>query len=105
MKKVYISGPISGRPPEEYLPPFAKGERDLRNLGYKPVNPTTQFGRLQPLFNRLPYHLQMVIDLLRLSRCDMILLLNGWKTSRGAKLEKALADYLNIPTLNFYGNW
>lgn len=105
LKCVYIAGPITGRPTEEYLAHFARAAADLTSLGYRPLNPTTQFGRLQPLFNRLPYRLQMLIDLYRLAHCDKILLLNGWNFSRGAKLEKALADFLDIPTLNFYGNW
>lgn len=102
MKKIriYISGPISGRPKEEYLAHFAEAAASLHTQGFKPVNPTTMFGIFQPIFNRVPYKYQVLIDCLALARCQRIYLLSGWSHSRGARLERTIAAWLDIPASN-----
>lgn len=37
-------------------------------------------------------------DLMAVTECDEIYLLRGWGDSRGAKAEKAVADWLGLPT-------
>lgn len=95
-KKVYISGPISGKDYQEVLVAFHKGEKAMRNIGLRTVNPTTWWGRWHWIFEKLPYGLQLFICMCYLHGCQEILFLPGWTESRGAKLEKAFADFWDI---------
>ena len=60
-KKVYISGPITGKDYKEVLVAFQKGEKAMRNIGLRTVNPTTWWGRWHWIFEKLPYGLQLFI--------------------------------------------
>ena len=93
-KRIYISGPITGT--TDYKERFAAAADFLRKGGYKPVNPTTMFGWFQFIFEKCPYRLQVLIDCLVLSTCKGIYLMNNWRSSAGATLEKAVADFLML---------
>ena len=86
MKKVYISGKISGKPIEETERKFAEAEERLRAEGYEV---------LSPLKNGLPlesdYSSHMIIDLLMLFQADAIYMLHDWSDSNGAITELAAA--------------
>lgn len=100
-KKVYISGPISGRERDDYMRQFANAAALLRCLGYRVCNPTRKLPARWPLLYRLMgYHRVLLYDMRLLLRCDYIYMLEGWETSRGARLEKATADILGIKTMN-----
>ena len=97
MKKVYISGPISGLPREEYIEMFEEAERVLRAQGYRVLNPT----RLAPcrwpwLYKLLGYRLTLAYDLWHLKRCRKIYKIPGWQQSRGARLESMKAHQWGI---------
>lgn len=93
--RIYISGPITGH--SDYKERFAEAADTLRKAGWvKPVNPTTMFGWFQPVFNRLPYRLQVFIDCMVLSTCKGIYLMSDYNLSRGARLEKAVAEFLQL---------
>ena len=97
MKKVYISGQISGLPREIYLDNFIQAERLLRDQGYKVVNPV----RFAPcrwlwLYRLLGYRLTLLYDLWRMLRCDFIYKIPGWKSSRGAQIESCVAFHFDI---------
>lgn len=98
-QKVYISGPITGRDYDDVLLNFRKAAETVSNIGLIPVNPTTWWGRLHWIFIRFPYSLQMTICIWYLHRCQVIFLMDSWEQSRGAKLEKAFADFWGIPSL------
>jgi hypothetical protein len=100
MKRIYISGPISGIDRDVYLSSFAEAERQLRAKGYDTLNPT----RLPPsrwlwIYKVLGYRLTILYDLWHLMRCDGITMLSGWEQSNGARLEKATADIFRIETI------
>jgi hypothetical protein len=100
MKKVYISGPISGKPRREYLAEFAAAEKVLKNEGYKVINPTKfLMCRCLWLYKLLGYRLTIIYDLYKLSGCDMIYKIPGWKDSRGANIESCFAYHMKIWTL------
>lgn len=86
-QKIYISGPITGLLPEEYLPKFSKADNLLKDLGFDTVNPTCDVDHSQAktwddyLFN----------DIKHLFACDGIYMLKGWRDSRGARIEHAIA--------------
>ena len=100
MKRIYISGPISGIDRAVYLANFAKAEERLKARGYEVLNPT----RLPPsrwlwIYKVLGYRLTLLYDIWHLLRCDGITMLHGWEQSRGARLEKATAEIFNIKEL------
>ena len=97
MKKVYISGQMSGLPREEYLARFAKAESLLRQEGFTVVNPARLLPSRWPwLYRLIGYRLTLLYDLWRLSHCDLIYKIPGWKESHGANIESCWAYHQNI---------
>ena len=90
MKKMYMSGPISGLPLETVYNNFTNAEVQLLEQGYEVVN---------PLNNGLPtnatWEEHMRADLKLLMECDTIYLLKGYKDSKGAMIEYDLARILD----------
>lgn len=86
-RKIYISGGISGHSLEERRAVFARAEEELRSRGYVPVNPFNNGVSLDA-----PYGDHMRADLRMLLGCAGIYLLRGWESSRGACLERAVAE-------------
>lgn len=96
-KKVYISGQISGLSREEYMARFARAEELLANEGFNVVNPTRFIVCRWPwLYQRLGYVGTLLYDLWRLSKCDVIYKIPGWKESRGANVESCWAFHYGI---------
>jgi hypothetical protein len=89
MKKVYISGRITGNPDAENE--FDDAERLLSGKGYTPVN---------PMKNGLPahsaYETHMRADIILLCSCDLIYQIPGWRKSNGAIIESIIASLLKI---------
>ena len=87
MEKIYISGQISGQPIEEVADKFEAAETMLKAQGYEVVN---------PLKNGIPanasWEVHVAMDVLLLMGCDAIYLLPDWGFSKGATLEKNLAE-------------
>lgn len=108
--KVYISGPISGIRREHYVERFRLAEQMLRSLGYDNiVNPTRVWAcRFQKLYSLIrlvfgeqrAYTLILLYDLWLLSRCQRIYKIPGWKDSRGAQIESAVAYNYNMFLIN-----
>ena len=96
-KRVYISGQMSGLPREEYLARFAKAESLLRQEGFAVVNPARLLPSRWPwLYRLMGYRLTLLYDLWRLSHCDLIYKIPGWKESHGANIESCWAYHQNI---------
>ena len=89
MKRIYISGPMTGYPDLNFPAFFAEAER-LRALGYEVVNPA----ELNP--PGASWQDCMRKDIEELVKCDAIILLDGWDQSKGARLEKHIAHKLNL---------
>lgn len=87
MEKIYISGQISGQPIEEVADKFEAAETMLKAQGYEVVN---------PLKNGIPanasWEVRVAMDVLLLMGCKAIYLLPDWGFSKGATLEKNLAE-------------
>lgn len=87
MKKIYISGRIDGLPIDEVTAKFAKAEACLKAQGYDVVN---------PLKNGIPFDISWeyhaAMDILLLISCESIYLLADWNFSKGATLEKNIAE-------------
>ena len=85
--RIYISGPITGVP--DYKEHFGRVARALRARGHTVDNPAEN-----PPHLTLAQH--MGRDLSAITESDAVFMLPGWGRSGGARLEKALEDYLRI---------
>ena len=87
MIKVYISGQITGLPFDEVKAKFEKAESELKAQGYEVVSHL----KTGIPFN-YPWESHIVMDILLLISCNAIYLLSDWKYSKGATLEKNIAE-------------
>jgi hypothetical protein len=88
MKTLYVSGPMTGLPDLNF-PAFHAAAAKLRAAGFAVVNPAD----LNP-DPAATWAQCMRADIKALCDCDGLALLPGWQDSRGAKLEKHIAEAL-----------
>ena len=94
MKKIYISGPMTGLPDLNF-PAFHQAAKDLRAMGFDVVNPAE--------INADPstgWQECMRADIKALCDCDTIAMLPGWQRSNGAHLEVHVAHRLGIEVVD-----
>lgn len=98
MKRVYLSGRMSGLPHYIWGTHFALSHYSLLLRGYKVVNPAKTIIAKHPLLYRiLGYRFTLWYDLRLLRRCDYIYMVGtGWQQSRGARLERLKARQWGI---------
>lgn len=89
---VYLSGPISGLPYDNH-PAFNAAASQLRDLGLTVFNPAENFGG-DATRTRAEY---MRLDVAALLDSRMIVMLDGWTASKGAKLKVAIAGEIDVP--------
>ena len=89
--KCYIAGPMSGLPDYNF-PEFHKAARQWRSYGYEVVSPAERHGGDQTLPYR--HYIEASIDDVR--TVDVVALLPGWEFSKGARMERAIAEALGI---------
>ncbi len=95
MEMIYISGPMKNMT-DGNLEEFDKAEKQLVKLGYSVLNPHKICEELNVRFfemGKVPeYEDYLKEDIIQmLSKCDKVLVLPGWRGSKGAKLEIATA--------------
>lgn len=104
MKRIYIAGPISGRPKSEYLMDFWRMERLLEidamrhDEEVEIINPATTFIDWDGTYESLMEECFSIIK-----RVDMVVFLKGWEQSRGANMEYGCACAYN-KDIYFEGN-
>ncbi|WP_276670252.1 DUF4406 domain-containing protein [Schaalia cardiffensis] len=100
MKRVYISGPMTGYPFKNRVK-FNQAEDALRLAGYDPINPSSN-----GLSDDASYDEHMRADLRMLLEADMVATLPGCEQSRGSGIETRLATSLGMPVhpLEWYVN-
>lgn len=96
--RVYISGAISGREPNEVRKEFEGAEKLLTSLGWKAVNPLAN-----GLTDAHTWEEHMRADLRLLLECDKIVVLPGWWESKGARLEVFVATELGMEVMPLIG--
>ena len=89
-KTIYISGAMTGLPDFNY-PAFNAEAARLRALGYIVANPAEN-----PAPDCGTWLAYMRMAIAQLATCDAIALLDGWQDSRGACVERTLADGLGL---------
>jgi len=100
MRKIYISGPITGV--KKYRKNFENAEKILDLKGYTVENPVTIGDRLH--FPRTfsesdKYATYMRADLLALLGCTHIYMLDKWYNSRGAIIEYIVAKICGLKVI------
>lgn len=87
MKRIYISGPVTGHA-NNNRDAFRKAAEELADRGYATCNPVALTERLEGE----PTHEQAMKHCIHwLTDCDGIALLPGWRESAGALLEHTVA--------------
>lgn len=89
MKRIYLSGPMTGLP-ELNFPAFAAMTANLRAAGHTVTNPA----ELSP--DGGSWNDCMRRDIKTLMDCDTVARLPGWHTSKGARLQVHIAERLGI---------
>jgi Domain of unknown function (DUF4406) len=92
--RVYIAGPMTGLPGFNYAT-FNAIAKELRRLGCEVENPAEN---PDPPGKEWAGYMRMAIA--QLVKCDTLVLLPNWHTSRGADLERRLALELGLRVMN-----
>lgn len=88
IKRIYIAGPMTGLPAMNY-PAFKAEAARLRALGFEVENPAEN-----P--KQESWEAYMRVALRQMLTCDTIALLPGWINSRGANLERNVAQKVGL---------
>lgn len=89
--KTYISGKITGLSTTTARRKFNTAETLLQLKGYNPINPM----KMHSTHNKT-WEQYMVTDISELLHCDAIYMLKNWGTSKGARIEYAIAKELGL---------
>lgn len=93
--RVYISGKISGISPVEAKTKFEHAETFLKERGYEVVNPMKN-----GLSSSAPWKKHMIIDITLLFGCEAIYMLPCWEQSKGAQIERFIAEKTGMQFIN-----
>lgn len=91
--KIYIAGPMTGLPDFNY-PAFNAAAAQLRAMGHTVLNPAEN-----PVPACGTWQGYMRLALAQLVQCECIVLLPGWAESKGALIERKLAQVLGMDVL------
>ena len=88
--RVYLCGPISTGmgTPQQNIKAFRVAETELRTLGYNVESPMVNVAEAWQGYMRQ--------GIMQMMRCDGVCLLQNWQSSRGASLEKYIADGIGL---------
>lgn len=96
MTKIYVSGPMTGYPLYNF-PAFDEATKHLREAGYLVISPSENYGGAHDL----PRKEYIRLDVGALLDVDQVVVLPDWESSRGACLEIAIAQELELPVLEY----
>jgi len=96
-KVAYVSGPLEGKRAEDYEINITKAwivSRQLWEMGYIALTPHLLTADMDDVLERDEW---LARDKELLSRCDLIVLIPGWRKSDGAKKERVWAEEMGLP--------
>ncbi len=93
--KYYIAGPMSNKA-DYNAPAFEAAAADLRNRGCTVVSPVDIAKSLPAKVGALPYEVYARESLRGMLDCNNIVLLKGFRDSKGAMAELNVAHYLQF---------
>ena len=98
MEVIYISGPMTGYP-NFNREAFVRAEMCLIGKGKEVVSPSLveqddEGMTWKPLQGKWEYYLK--IALIKMLHCNTIVMLPGWQDSKGARVERYLAETLGF---------
>ena len=98
MRKIYISGPISGLPIEEAIENFQEAERLFEMLDFKVFNPIkiSPFDAWKTWADYMKDDLAVLLDF---THKDCIYMLRGYERSKGAMIELQIAKALGVTVI------
>lgn len=101
MKKIYVSGKITGLKIEDAQAKFAEAATRLKAMGHEPVNPMEHV----PYHPEWDWHDYMKADVKLICDCDAIYMLDNWHDSKGAIEEHRIATLtFNMPAYFHHDN-
>lgn len=95
MKVIYISGPMTGLPENNY-PAFNEAAERLRGLGYKVINPADN---PEPPCKSWAGFMRMSIK--QVAEADINVRLPQWDVSKGANIEDFLSGVLDMERFDY----
>ena len=93
MGKMYISGPISGIDKLLAFKRFREVSEVVKLAGWTPINPMA----MESYELTWGTYMQIASAILNSGEIDGIYMLRGWRKSRGALIERAIANARKIP--------
>jgi nucleoside 2-deoxyribosyltransferase len=94
--KYYLAGPMTGIDKFNF-PAFEKAAKKLRAQGLEIVSPhEIDHGETEETRGSKDYWIYVKADLKAMLECDAIILLDGWRQSRGCQFEVKLARQTNM---------
>ncbi len=94
-RTIYVAGPMTGLPDFNY-PAFNAAAATLRAQGHTVLNPAEN-----PVPACGTWQGYMRMALAQLVQCECIVLLPGWADSKGALIERKLAQVLGMDVMHF----
>ena len=91
MSKIYISGRITGLNIETAKRSFQNAIFELNLSKSYHINDIVNPFEIRPFLGIKNWWCHMISDLIELSKCDAIYMINGWHKSRGACVEHLYA--------------
>jgi hypothetical protein len=96
-KKIYIAGKVTNEPFDKVVAKFKEAELTLTAMGFEAVNP------IEVVHNASePWDSAMKICIKAMLDCDGMVILPCWSLSRGARIERQLAEDLDITICNYH---
>ena len=93
--RVYISGPITGRKPEQYRAEFGRAAEIIRGTGHDAINPA----ECDAWGLSWDGYMKVARSIIDSGEVDAIYMLRGWDKSPGASRERSWANGKGIPVI------
>jgi hypothetical protein len=97
-KKIYIAGKVTGEPIKKCQLKFKTAQLEMESHGFIAINPLEIVTD-----NNTPWDTAMKMCIKQMLDCDAVILLPCWEDSNGAKIERKLANKLEIPIFTYCG--